>query len=153
MGADVKRVTVVGEKWARVGARFLNDHPCEAARGCPIAQACQNLPWNRPFVVTAVRGVHHDVCTLHEGGVRVVEVEELPLAASLEVSKTRGTAAHWMPPVCHMRGCPNWDRCFSPSLVPGRDYELERVEGPLQCPMGYALVGVVLRDTKRPPHA
>lgn len=140
------RVTLIGEHLARVGARFLNERPCEAAPTCPVARACQNLVWDRPFVVTAVRNVHHDVCKVHEDGVRVVEVEEAPLVASLEASKTRGTMARWNPPVCHIRGCPNWDRCFSHGLRAGEEYELAQVESKLECPMGYSLVGVVLKE-------
>lgn len=140
------RVTLVGERLARVGAAFLNEKPCEVASACPVAKACQNLPWDRNFRVAKVRAVRHDVCKVHEEGVRVVEVEEVPLVASLEASKTRGTLAHWSPPVCHIRGCPNWDRCFPHGLKPGGQYELARVEGRLQCPMGYSLVGVELRE-------
>lgn len=146
----VSRVTLVGEALARAGHKFINDRPCEVASTCPVAKACQNLPWGRSFEVTRIRTVHHDVCTVHEGGVRVVEVDELPIMASLEASKTRGTMAHWSPPVCHIRGCPNWDRCFPLGLTPGGEYELAAVEGKLACPMGYHLVGVVLREIGAP---
>lgn len=147
------RITLIGEHQARVGARFLNDRPCEVASECPVAKACQNLAWDHPYVVTGVRPVHHDVCKVHENGVRVVEVEELPLLASLEVGKTRGTMARWAPPVCHIRACPNWDRCFPHGLVSGAEYELVQVDRRLDCPMGYELVGVVVREPRRPgPH-
>lgn len=142
----MRRVTLVGERWARPGARFLNEQPCEAAGRCPVAKACQNLPWGRAFDVVAVRPVHHDSCLVHEGGVRVVEVEDAPLMASMDVSKTRGTAAKWIPPICHQRGCANWDRCFPDGLVAGQEYVLERVEQRLTCPMGYTLVGVRLQE-------
>lgn len=144
----MRRVTLVGERWARPGVRFLNAQPCEVAGACPVAKACQNLPWDREFEVVSTRNVHHDVCVVHDGGVRVVEVAEAPLRASLESSKTRGTAARWTPPVCHIRGCPNWDLCFPHGLQSGGEYLLERVEGPLACPMGYHLVGVVLGEAK-----
>jgi len=142
----VRRVTLVGERWARAGATFLNEQPCEVADACPVAKACQNLPWDREFRVVNVRGVHHGVCVVHEQGAHVVEVEEVPLRASLEVSKTRGTAARWTPPVCHIRGCVNWDRCFPHGPQAGREYTLARVEGRLDCPMGYELVGVEFRE-------
>ena len=139
------RVTVVGQAWARPGARFFNEQPCEAAPSCPVARACQTLPFGRRFEVTQVRPVRHGVCTVHEGGGHVVEVEPLPVEASLDVAKTRGTMASWSPPVCHHRGCPHWSRCFPPDGDAGRDYLLDEVGPPLACPMGYALVAVRLR--------
>lgn len=146
----MRRVTVVGERWARVGARFLNEQPCEVAATCPVAKACQTLPWDREFHVVGVRGVHHGACVVHEGGAHVVEVEETPLRASLDVAKTRGTAARWTPPVCHIRACPNWDLCFPHGPRAGAEYALSRVDGKLDCPMGYDLVGVELREPGRP---
>jgi uncharacterized protein len=142
----MRRVTVVGERWARPGARFYNEQPCEVAEACPVAKACQNLPYGREYDVVAVRPVHHASCVVHEAGARVVEVVEAPLRATLDRSKTRGTAARWSPPVCHIRGCANWDRCFPHGVEAGREYVLERVEEALKCPMGHQLVGVQLRE-------
>lgn len=144
----MRKVTLVGERWARVGIEFLNAERCEAAGACPVARACQNLEWDREYRVASVRSIHHDVCVVHEEGVRVAEVEELPFVASLEAVKTRGTAVRWNPPVCHIRGCPNWDRCFPHGPKPGSEYALEKIEGPLECPMGHSLVGVTLRSVK-----
>lgn len=146
----MRKVTVVGQRWAKVGARFANTQPCEVAPTCPIAKACQNLPWEKEFQVVSVRPVVHRVCIVHEGGAQAVDVEQLPYEASLDVSKTRGTAAHWSPPVCRFRGCPNWDRCFPMGPKAGREYILARVGERLVCPMGYNLVPVTLQEKEGP---
>ncbi len=145
----MRRVTVVGRSWARAGQRFLNEQPCEVAGSCPIAKACQNLEWDREYEVVSVRPLQHGVCGVHDGGAQVVEVEDVPLAASLERAKTRGTMVRWAPPVCRFRGCGNWDRCFPRGLTAGQEYALDGVEAGLDCPMGYDLVGVVLGRPRR----
>ena len=145
----MSKVTLVGSAWARKGARFFNAESCEVAVTCPVAKACQGLAWNRSYEVVDVRPIRHNVCAVHEGGVQAVAVKERPIEASLEASKTRGTAVRWSPPICRFRGCANWDRCFPRGPAPGHEYVLEKTEGRLECPMGYDLVAVVLRDPGR----
>lgn len=143
------RVTVVGERWARPGVQFVTLRPCEVAATCPVAKPCQSLEWGRPHRVLSVRSVRHDVCKVHEGGVRVAEVEPLPYEASLEATKMRGTSVRWRPPVCHIRACPNWDRCFPLGLEPGREMRVLREGDRLTCPMGHALVAATLEPARK----
>lgn len=138
----MRKVTLVGAAWAKPGTAFLNQAPCEVAASCPVAKACQNLVLDRPYRVVEARPIQHDVCTVHEGGVRAAVVERIPIQASLDESKTRGTMARWTSPLCHVRGCPNWDRCFPRGLTPGSDLELHKVGSKMTCPMGYNLVEV-----------
>jgi uncharacterized protein (UPF0179 family) len=143
----VPPLTVVGESFARAGLVFRAHGPCEVASSCPIAKVCQTHQWGQEYRITQVRGVHHDVCKVFEGGARVVEVELVDPVASFPESKLKGSLAAWDAPVCHVRGCPNWDTCFNPAMVGGRRYDVSRTHERLECPMGYALRRVTARPT------
>ena len=135
---------------ARPGTEFVFAHACEVAGRCPVAQTCQNLELGRRYRVVGVRPVHHDTCTEHEGGVRAVDVEVLPIDASLDAARLRGTLVKWTPPYCVQRGCPNWDTCFNPAMRSGADYRVDATLEKLSCPMGYDLHRIRVSENRKP---
>lgn len=133
------RVSLLGSRLAHVGGEFVFLSPCQVAGTCPVARTCQNLDVGHAYRVVAKRPIHHDSCTEHEGGVDAVEVQQLPVVASLDAGKLRGTLARWTPPRCDVRGCPNWSTCFNPAMKADQEYRIEKTLGRLQCPLGYKL--------------
>jgi uncharacterized protein (UPF0179 family) len=138
-------LTVVGETFARTGATFRFRARCDEAAACPISRVCQNLELNETYRVVAVRPKHHDVCTVHEGGVRVVEVEKVDPVASFPMAKLKGTMAAWEPPVCDLRLCRNWETCFNPAMRRDGRYEIIGAVQRMDCPMGYELCRATVR--------
>ena len=75
-------VTVVGESQCKKGFEFVFGGPLAECRECKVKNVCFHLEQNRWYRVTGIRDVHHD-CRVHEGGVRVVEVERVPTRAAI----------------------------------------------------------------------
>lgn len=144
------RITLLGASLARVGATYAFWRLCEVAERCPVGKTCQNLEVGRTYRVTAVRAAHHDVCTEHEGGVKAVEVEEMPQWGSIESSRLRGTLTKWSPPFCTVRGCPNWNLCFDSGLKSDTEYKVLETRERLTCPMGHDLHRVRVEENRRP---
>ena len=130
---------------ARPGHRFTAaGGPFEECDGCPVQQLCFSVEAGRHYEVTEVRDVVHP-CNLHEGGMRVVQVEEASFNSALETKRLRGTAATFTPVDCGYPECANWTLCHP--VGPARDvrYAIEEVGEALACPMDYKLKRVRLK--------
>ena len=87
------KVTIIGEAHAKVGAEFTYlGETDEGCKKCKLYKQCHDLVPNRPYKITAVRPMKHDVCHVFEGKVQVVEVEPLPVRITIPASALRGTA-------------------------------------------------------------
>lgn len=130
---------------ARVGHRFTAvGGPFEECEGCPVQKMCFSVEAGRHYEVQALRDVVHP-CNLHEGGMRVVEVDEAPFESALETKRLRGTAASFVPVDCGNPECANWNLCHP--VGPQRDvrYGIEAIGDDVDCPMDYKLKRVRLR--------
>lgn len=140
-------LTLVPEAYAAQGSRFTFAGPNagEECAGCPFQKLCFGLEPGRSYEVAGTRQVRHP-CALHDGGkVRVVEVREVPFAASLERHHLRGTAAHWAPPLCRKPSCANWALCNPVGHAEGQRHQVVAQRGKLECPAGFDLEKVDLR--------
>lgn len=140
-------LTTVPEALAEVGFRFayMGDGGRAECPGCPVPQLCFALKPGRVYRVTSVRGVTHP-CTLHDGGARVVEAQEVPFTTTLETARTRGTAATWRPVPCGYPECAKYALCHPVGPPSGARYEIVQ-EGPkVACPMRYDIRAVRLRQ-------
>jgi uncharacterized protein (UPF0179 family) len=139
-------VTLVGERSAKPGARFeyLGMAPeCEA---CKLRGVChaKELMVRREYEVSAVRSIHHDCpADFFEGGMRVAEVEPVPVRTTIPVSALRGTGVTHSFEECHAV-CLFHKFCDTPALKQGQDCTIKEVQGPVECKVGrelrYALV-------------
>ncbi|MGB1586009.1 MAG: UPF0179 family protein [Thermoplasmatota archaeon] len=130
---------------ATPGYRFTaTGGPYEECDGCPVQKLCFAPEAGRHMEVKAVRSVVHP-CNLHEGGMRVVELDEASFATTLEAKRLRGTAATYSPPDCGHPTCPNWKLCHP--VGPTRDvrYAVESVGEAVDCPMHYNLKRVHIK--------
>ncbi len=132
-------VTVVGEQQCRKGFEFVFGGPLAECRDCKVKNVCFHLEPNRRYRVTEVREVHH-VCKLHEGGVRVVEVERIPTRGALPKSQAvEGSMITFEESDCKMAGCENYRLCKPWGAVDGTKDRVVSVEEDLDCPKRKAL--------------
>ncbi|MGD9963543.1 MAG: UPF0179 family protein [Thermoplasmata archaeon] len=128
-------VTVVGELQCRRGFEFVFKGPLGECRECKVRNICFHLDENRRYRVTDVRDLHHE-CKVHEGGVRVVEVERIPSRAALPArAALEGSVITYEDSDCDAVGCPNYRLCNPVGAVEGMKCKILSVEpGEVVCP-------------------
>lgn len=140
-------VTLVGEKHAKKGNRFIYRGPLSECRDCKVKTVCFNLKDGRKYEIKEIRQMHHD-CKVNEGGVRAVEYEILPVEYAFNsegaIESARITIAEREP--CPNRGCAHYKLCFPIGLKNGAQYEIKQVKGTLTCSEGKSLKEVLLVD-------
>lgn len=70
-------VTIVGEKLAKEGSKFVYLGPNNKCRNCKIKTVCFNLKTGKEYKITKIRDKKHN-CKIHDGSAVVVEVQEMP---------------------------------------------------------------------------
>lgn len=133
-------VTVVGELQCRKGFEFVFGGPLAECRECKVRNVCFHLDENRQYRVTDVRKVHHE-CKVHEGGVRVVEVERVPTKAALPArSALEGSILTFEGSDCDSVGCQYYRLCRPAGPSDGMKFKVLSVEpGEVRCPRGRSL--------------
>jgi hypothetical protein len=144
-GIEMVLVTVVGELQCKKGFEFVFGGPMAECRECKVKNVCFHLEENRWYKVTEVRDVHHE-CKIHEGGVRVVEVEKLPTRAALPARvAVEGSMLAFEESDCNMIGCPNYKLCRPLGAVEGTRFKVASVqETDIECARGEKLRVVLL---------
>jgi len=138
-------VTVVGEQQCKKGFEFVYVGPLSECRDCKVRNVCFHLDEGRRYKVTDIREVHHD-CRVHEGGVRVVEVERLPTKAAMRGSSAiDGSIVSFQESDCDLLVCTNYRLCHPTGLSEGARMRITAVENEdLPCPRGQKLRVVLL---------
>lgn len=138
-------VTVVGESQCRKGFEFVFGGPLADCRDCKVKNVCFHLEQNKWYKVTEVRDVHHE-CRIHEGGVRVVEVEKIPIQAAIPTkSAVEGSMITFEESDCDVVGCPSFRLCRPYGPGEGTRYQIVKVLGDeIACSKGRALKLVLL---------
>jgi uncharacterized protein (UPF0179 family) len=140
-------VTLIGEKQAKKDNIFIYKGPLSECKDCKVKTVCFNLEEGRKYKIKEVRAMHHN-CKIHEGGVRAVEYEKLPIEFAISsvaaIEKARITIDE--KEICVNRGCENFKLCFPLKLKPGTQFEIKEVKGNVQCPEGKELKQVTLSD-------
>lgn len=137
-------VTVVGELQCRKGFEFVFGGPLAECRECKVKNVCFHLDENRWYKVKEVRGVHHE-CKVHEGGVRVVEVERIPTQAALPARvAVEGSVLTFEGTDCDRVGCPNYRLCNPYGALEGIRFKVGSVQGEVECPRGKSIRAVLL---------
>ncbi len=137
-------VTVVGEQQCKKGFEFVFGGPIADCRECKVKNVCFHLEPNRWYRVTDVRDVHHE-CKMHEGGVRVVEVERLPTRSVLPTrAALEGAMVTFEESNCNRPGCPHYRLCKPLGAAEGMRFRIAVVEDEIECPKGEKLRVVLL---------
>lgn len=69
-------VTLIGEKLANEGDKFIYLGPNNGCASCKLKTVCFNLKPGKHYNIVKVRDKRHS-CDVHDEGVIVVEVQEL----------------------------------------------------------------------------
>ena len=138
-------VTVVGELQCRKGFEFVFTGPLAECRDCKVRNVCFHLEENRRYRVVSVRDVRHE-CRVHEGGVRVVEVERIPTKAALPArAALEGSVITYECSDCDSVGCQYYRLCHPAGASDGMKFKVQSVEpGEVRCPRNKSLRVVVL---------
>lgn len=140
-------VTLVGEKYAKKDNLFIYRGPLSDCRECKVKTVCFNLEVGRKYIIKEVRQMHH-TCKIHEGGVRAVEYEKMPINYALNsdgaIEKARITINDRDD--CPNRGCENYKLCFPIGLKTGSQYEIREIKDNVTCSEDKKLKTVLLVD-------
>lgn len=129
-------VTVVGEQQCRKGFEFVFGGPLADCRECKVKNVCFHLEQNRWYRVKDVRDVHHE-CKIHEGGVRVVEVERIPTRAALPArAAVEGAMLTFEESDCNRPGCKYYRLCRPLGAEESMRFRIASVEDEIECPKG-----------------
>jgi hypothetical protein len=136
-------ITLVGKKMAKEGEEFVYMGLSQTCKKCRLKTVCSNLKEGRTYRIVKVRDKEHK-CDLHEEGVMVVEVEQLPAEVNIRKEEAEGTAVAYHPVRCDEVLCKDYDAC-----VPGikeKDYKIVETIGDVDCPKNYKLKKVRIDD-------
>jgi len=129
-------ITLIGEHIAKQDLTFVFNGGAPECRECRLKVACLNLEPGQHYRIAEVRSVHHDECVIHEGGVRVVRVEEIP--HFIAVRRRQALVGSIITPEqrhCEFVGCPNYRLCF-PLGVQRIKVRIVRDMGGVECAIG-----------------
>ncbi len=119
---EEKIVTLIGAKLANVGDEFIflgvsNSKKCEE---CKLKKACMNLEVGRRYRIEHVRDeIKHD-CSIHEAGVRVIEVIEPEIRVAIDAKYAfKGSKIVFEPVDCEITDYNLFDLCHPLGLKEG----------------------------------
>ncbi|UCE81100.1 MAG: UPF0179 family protein [Methanobacteriota archaeon] len=138
-------VTVVGNKQCKEGFEFVFGGPLAECRDCKVRNVCFHLEENRRYKVRSVRDVQHD-CRIHEDGVRVVEVEKIPLRAAIPARVAlEGAMLTFEDTRCGNLSCANYRACRPLGASEGMRFKITSVDNnDVKCDKGLKLKAVLL---------
>ncbi|MFO8110453.1 MAG: UPF0179 family protein [Thermoplasmata archaeon] len=137
-------VTLIGEKLAKKGLKFVFGGCLSRCQNCEIKISCCGLDKNKRYKIVGVRDNVHN-CKVHADKVKVVEVEEIPLRTTLQgTSLIEGSLVSLKEKKCSDIDCENYRLCFPAGIEPSGKYHLEKLCGTVECPKGYKLKEVLL---------
>lgn len=137
-------ITLIGEHQAKEGEQFVYMGPLTECRDCKLKAVCFNLDVGNAYKITVIRDVHHE-CKIHEEGVRVVEVEKIPMRCAVgQKYAMEGSLITLEDPRCKNLACEKYRLCRPPGLEHGTKYKVTVVKGEVECPEGNKLVEVEL---------
>jgi uncharacterized protein (UPF0179 family) len=138
-------ITLIGETQARIGNRFYFVGPLTECKECRLRGVCFNLEPGSMYEVVGLRDTIHE-CPIHEGPVRVVEVERKPIAAAVSRKLAiDGSTITFEKRKCDDLGCENRIYCYPACVKDGTKLRIDSIVGDLECPEGHEVLLVKLR--------
>lgn len=141
-------ITLIGEKLARKGSRFLFCGPAEECRDCRFQPTCiAPLEEGRVYRINDVKD-RYQRCPIHLGErVRVVDVDKADLEALIDSKRAfEGSVISFEFPECSVE-CNMRDLCFPEGVREGVRCRIVKNLGKpgKECPAGNELRRVLLR--------
>lgn len=137
----------IGEKQAKVGTEFMFSDSFEECKSCDLRQICVgNLEPGRIYKITKVKKKKHP-CSLYEGGIVVVEVEEAKIKAIIDAKNAfEGATVTLKLPGCEQLSCNYYRQCSPNGLYDNdRIKIIKTYKKKIECPHGRRLKLVQLK--------
>jgi hypothetical protein len=128
---------------AKKGLEFTYLGPSSECKNCKLKTACFNLKKGRNYRIDGIREKRHS-CNLHDGGVRVVEVEEMPIIAFIDKDSKEGRKVRIDTMECRHLDCEYYDTCHT---LQNKEYKVEKILKPVECKDGRELVRAEISDS------
>ena len=126
-------LTVVGERLVEPGYAFVYMGPLAECKECKVKNVCFGLVKGKRYRVVSSRKVKHE-CNVHEGGVQVVEVEEVPFVACVpEKGLVEGSAITLSMGDCRHAGCPHYRLCVPLGVEKGARLQVLEMMDKVEC--------------------
>jgi uncharacterized protein (UPF0179 family) len=136
-------VTLIGERQAKVGTEFVYRGPLTECKECKLKAICFNLEAGGRYRIKGRRDVHHE-CRIHEDGVRVVEVEKVPVkGAASKKYALEGSMVTIEEIRCRNLGCEKYRICHPLGVEKGSKAKIAKIVGDVNCSEGNKMVEVV----------
>ncbi len=134
-------VTLIGEHQAEEGNEFFYLGSLTECKDCRLKAVCFNLDRGNKYRITGLREVTHD-CKMHEDGVRVIEVERVPIKCAVPSKYAiEGSTITIEGVNCENIGCENYRLCHPLVTLSKSKRRVKSVQADLEC---YEDRGVVL---------
>ncbi|MBM4237428.1 MAG: UPF0179 family protein [Euryarchaeota archaeon] len=137
-------VTLIGERQAREGEVFVYRGPLTDCRDCRLKAVCFNLDAGGFYRIKSIRDVRHE-CKIHEDGIRVVEVEKVPIHCAVgQKHALEGSVVTIEDIRCRSIGCERYRLCHPVGLERSSKCKIAKIVGDIECSEGHKLVEVEL---------
>ena len=126
-------LTVVGERLAEPGYAFVYMGPLAECKECKVKNVCFGLVKGKRYRVVSPREVKH-ACKVHEGGVQVVEVEEIPFVTCVpDKGLVEGSAITLSMSDCGRVGCAHYWLCVPLGIEKGARFQVLALGEKVEC--------------------
>jgi uncharacterized protein (UPF0179 family) len=137
-------LTVIGKSLAKKGLTFTFMGPLANCKECKVKNICFHLERGRKYRIVSSRDVLHE-CPVHEEGVVVVEVEEVPVNAVINKKMAiEGSTITVELPKCRQRGCEHYRLCLPIGVESGQKKKVLKVGKKVECAAGHERVAAEL---------
>ena len=125
---DEKIITLIGNKQAKIGYKFLHLGHLKQCEECKLFQVCmKNLKPDREYEVIEVRPKKHE-CLIHEDGVTVVGVKERAIKTLLPGKIAfEGAKITFHPNTCNNMDCEFYKLC-NVNIKEGEKCRIEEID-------------------------
>ncbi|HIQ32919.1 MAG TPA: UPF0179 family protein [Methanothermococcus okinawensis] len=139
-----KKVTLIGSRLAKTGNEFIYYGMLKECDSCRFKKIChEGMVVGRRYRILCVRSADHP-CKVHEGGVKVVEIEESQEITMLIESRKALEGLTLSDSInCNNIVCENYFLC-NPEGLPEKYRIVKVFKEKISCPKGYSLRKVVV---------
>ncbi len=123
-------VTLIGTRLADPDTEFVYEGEADGCAGCPYRSQCLNLEVGTRYRVTDVRENAQTLeCALHDGGVRAVEVEPVPVSANVPTKGSFAGSKATLAGPCPYVDCPSHVYCEPDGIDLEGEYRIREILG------------------------
>ncbi|MBA2861679.1 UPF0179 family protein [Methanococcus maripaludis] len=135
----MKKITLIGSELAKTGNEFIYLGPLEECEPCRFKRICHNnLDVGTRYKIVSVRSANHP-CTVHENGVKVVEVMPAEFTIIIESKKAlEGVTLTHVDVHCDRVCCENYLSCH-PEGISGKYRVSSILPEKVECKKGNSL--------------